>query len=196
MKILRHALFLLPVIGCLLGFQWKMQQLQELGASVDALEQRALESAEQKTKSDACVFQLKTADRAYLGKQLESLTLLEPEVRRVQALLSHQKENHPLTLRLEFFKSGKNRIAFIEEKQRAAEHLQETEEKLQHPVELNEEDLKKLLVLIEGVTINPYSPVQGRPLLVFKEFDLVKQMAPSEEEIYMVDFKLIKREAQ
>lgn len=196
MKILKCALFLLPALGCLFWFQWKMQLLQNQKAVIDALQEKALEVAYQKTKNDACLSLLKTADRSYLDKHVEPLVLLEPETRRIQAFLSHQKENHSLARRLEFLKSGKNRIALVEEKRRAAQQLQEVEEKLQHPIELNEEDLKKLLVLIEGVTINPYSPVQGRPQIIFKEFDLVKQMASSEEEIYMIDFKLIKREVQ
>lgn len=193
MKVLKHTLFLLPAIGCLFWFQWKIEQLRNYEATVHALEEKALEVGYQKTRDDACTSLLKTADHSYLSKYVESLILLEPEARRLQAILSHQKENRSLTHRLEFLKSGKNQIVFIEEARRSTEQLLEIEENLRHPVELNEEDLKKLLVLIEGVTINPYSPVQGRPQLLFKEFDLVKQSAPSEEEIYMINFKLIKR---
>ena len=194
MKNLIYALFLLPAIGCLFGVQWKMERLQELEQTISVLQSQSLEVSSRQKKNDSCLAELTQADRSYLDKHLESLTLLETEMRRLQAVMQHQKESTHLARRLEFLKSGENRICLVEEKRRSDNKLQEIEEKLQHPVEMNEEDLKKLLVLIEGVSINPYSPIQGRPQLIFRDFDLTKQMAPSEEEVYVIDLKLIKRE--
>lgn len=195
MKVLIYSLFLLPAIGSLFGFQWKLNKLKELEETIQILTIQAQEVSCRKQKNDSCLTAISQADQLYLDKHLENLPLLEPEMRRVEAIIQHQKENSSLARRVEFLKSGNNRLQFVEEKRRTGSKLQEVEEKLQSPVEMNEEDLKKLLVLIEGVSINPYSPIQGRPQLIFRDFDLVKQMAPSEEEVYLIDFKLIKRES-
>lgn len=199
-------LFLLPIIGSLFIFHWKMDHLEKLKAKIDSLHQQLIEIDLKQKKSEAYLSQLKTADSDYLSKHIETLNLLEPEIRRTQVLLQQQKENLPLVRRSEFLKGGKNKIAFTKEKQRSAQKLKEVEEKLDHSVEVGEEDLKKILLLIEGVLINPYSPAQGspssangfsqgKPQLVFREFDLTRQLSASEEEVYVIDFKLIKREA-
>ncbi len=64
----------------------------------------------------------------------------------------------------------------------------------QTPIELNEEDLKRLLCLIEGATIWPYGPKEGRPQLIIKDFTLSKKELPSQEKVYVVSIQLIKRE--
>lgn len=194
MKLLTYTLFLLPAIACLFWFQSKTDQLQELEQTIGILKTQAQEMSARQKKNDLYSAQIAEADRLYLDKHIESLTLLEPEMRRVQAMMKHQKESGPLARRLEFLRGGDNKICFVEEKRRSGGKMQEAEEKLHHAVEMNDEDLKKLLVLIEGVSINPYSPIQGRPQMIIRDFELIKQTAPSEEEVYVVDLKLIKRE--
>jgi len=194
MKPLIYSFFLLPIIGCLCGFQWKMNQLIHLKQTINLLEIQALEVASWQQKNQSCLDELHQTDRSYLEKHLESFVLLEPEIRRLQATLQHQKEKLILSKRLEFLKNGNNRICFAEEKRRSSDAFQEVEEKLDHSVEMNEEDLKKLLALIEGVSIPPYHPLPGKPQLIFREFNMTKQLTFSEEEVYVIDFKLLKRE--
>jgi len=64
----------------------------------------------------------------------------------------------------------------------------------QHVVEVNEEDLKRLLCLIEGTTIWPYGPKEGRPLLIIKDFKLSKKELFSKEKVFSLSMQLIKRE--
>lgn len=178
MKTLRCALFLIPVLFSLWFCHWQARHLETLEARIDSLEAQAHLVKEQEGKNTQYLSELKEA--ALRDQQLENLPLLETEGRRVQALYAQNKENSHLGRRLEFLKSGKNRISFVEEKRRSQGKLREIEEKLPHRVELSEEDLKMVLYLLEP--------------RVIREFDLTKQMAPSEEEVYSIDLKVIKRE--
>jgi hypothetical protein len=187
-------LALLPFAAAAFYVQSASETLSDLQTKVATLHQKAARIEEQK-KIDACLFsQIQKADPSYTDTYLATLQFLEDEARRIQALSSHQKENSALQHRLDFLRSGENRLVFVENKRERKKEFQEVEERLQHPVEMNEEDLKKVLVLIEGVTLNPYSPKEGRPQLMVTDFDLTKRRALSDEEVYVIDLKLLKRE--
>jgi hypothetical protein len=136
---------------------------------------------------------LKNPDPHYLDKNVETLTFLLPEVKKLESLLAENPEEEQLGRRLQFLKNG-NRLIFSEEQIRTNDLFTEVEEKQQNPVEMNEEDLKKLLCLIEGITIWPYGPKEGRPQLIIKDFRLSKKELSSQEKVYVVSIQLIKRE--
>jgi len=133
---------------------------------------------------------LKNPDPHYLDKYIETLTFLVPELKKLEA----SENTEEMQKRLQFIKDGANRLVFSEEEVRMAERLREIEEKQQHSVEMNEEDLKKLLCLIEGVTIWPYGPKEGRPQLIIKDFKLSKKKLSSQDKVFVVSMELIKRE--
>lgn len=178
MKALYSALFLLPAFLSLLFFQWKLNSLDELETHIYQLETKAALVKSLEEKNTLYLDQLQTATKD--DHKLESLVLLGTEGRRVQAIYAQDKENPLLGQRLAFLKSGKNRISLVEEKRRSYGKLREIEEKLAHPVEMDEEDLVKLIPLLESKVV--------------REFDLTKKTAASEEEVYVVDLKMIKRE--
>jgi hypothetical protein len=187
-------LALLPFAAALFYAQSKLQTLNAFEEAVITAHKKARIIEERKEKNSRILSEIKKSDPFYIDTHLEKLSFLEDEARRVQALSMHQKDNSILQRRLDFLRSGENKIIFTEGARHQEKGFQEVEEKMQHPLEMNEDDLKKLLVLIEGVTINSYSPKQGRPQLVITDFDLTKHRSPSDEEVYVVDLKLIKRE--
>ena len=160
--------------------------MDELKKKISFLEVQDAEEKKQKEKQ-----RLISTDPYFLDKYVETLPLLEPEVKRLQALFPHHPTEQPLVERLKFLKEGQNKILLVEEKRLARGPLYEVEERLHHPVEMNEEELKKLLVLVEGVTIHPYSPRKERPELSVLEFDLKKKKNFSGDEMYGVDLKLL-----
>lgn len=180
------ALFLLPLLCLLLFYQNKRSRLEELKSTIAALEVSARQAAKEKELQKELEA---TVDPHFLDKYVESLVFLEPEIKRLQALHTHHPNNDSLAKRLYFLKEGQNKLTLIEEKR----DRNGIEQKLQHPIEMNEEDLKKLLVLVEGVLIHPYIPKKERPDLAFLEFDLSKKQGFGEEEVYVVDFTLVKR---
>lgn len=150
-------------------------------------------AAAQKQQSHA-LSSLSECDSCYIDKHLETLTFLESEIKKMQMLISESSMDDATQKRLQFLKEGSNRLLFAEDKIRSKNKIREVSERQQHPIETNEEDLKKLLCLIEGVTIWPYGPKEGRPQLLFQDFHLSKKHVDAQDHVFVVTMNLIKRE--
>jgi hypothetical protein len=184
----------LPFIFFLFHFFFGMQKLEQAEQEMERIHLKTLHLKETQRKESALLFSLKNPDPHYLGKHLETLTFLLPEIKKLETLYAENVEDEQISKRLQFLKEGSNRLQFSEEQIRNHEVFRETEEKQQHPIEINEEDLKKLLCLIEGVTIWPYGPKDGRPQLIIRDFKLTKKELPNQEKVFVVSMHLLKRE--
>lgn len=163
----------IPVLVALSLFFFKMQDLGTLSLRVGELEERTLLFNEQKKKETEFLSKLKKADSNFLEKHLESLSFSYPYPARG---------------------GGENRFQFIEENPKSSDLLEEVEAKVKQPVMLNEDELKKVLSLIDGVAIGPYLPEQFSPQLLIRHFELIKKLNPGQEEAFEVTMHLVKRE--
>lgn len=184
----------LPFVYFLTSFLCTMQSLDKVEEEIAYLEQKSLSTDIKKEKENAFVAQMERSDHFYLDKHLESLLFLESEILKLQALTFTHPQNEHIKERLHFLRDGGNRLLFTEEAIHKSELFQEVEEKQQHSVEMNEEDLKKLFTLVEGVSIWPYAPKEARPQLIIKDFELTKKSTGPQEKVYLVNMQLIKRE--
>lgn len=166
-------------------FQDEIDRIQRKNTQLQALHQ----------KESLFLSALKNPDHFYIDKHLETLCFLEPEIKKLEATLKENPADESLKKRLHFLKEGPNRLLFSEIQTRQQGHFQEVEEKQQHIVEMNEEDLKKLLSLVEGITIWPYGPKEKRPQLIIKDFQLSKKENAPQEFVYVINMHLIKRES-
>lgn len=186
----------IPLILCLFHYVSKFQQLEELESEIQRIHIKTAHVEETRAKESAVLASLKNPDPHYLDKQLETLTFLLPEIKKLETLQTDLPDDEQIAKRVQFLKEGGNRLLFSEEQIRSHESFRETEEKQQHIIEINEEDLKKLLCLIEGVTIWPYGPKEGRPQLIVTDFKLQKmeRSISGQEKVYAVSMQLLKRE--
>lgn len=136
---------------------------------LDILEEKTIRLKEQKQKNEHCLASLKKCEPQFLEKSLESMAFSS------------------LT-------SGENRLLFQEENPRRSDNLEEVDVKQKLPVSLNEEELKKVLSLIEAVPIGSSLPTESAPQLLIKNFTLKKKMSEHEDELFEVSLELIKRE--
>lgn len=60
---------------------------------------------------------------------------------------------------------------------------------------MDDEDIKHMLTFIEGIPINNYPTKQGRPQLLIRNFDLVKETNNLGEDIFLVKCNLLQRES-
>jgi len=184
----------IPFILFLCSFFFQLQDLNEIEQEMERIHVRESLAQEVKRKESALMTSLKHPDPNYLEKNIETLSFLLSEVKKIEALQSENFEDERTAKRMQFLKEGGNRLVFSEEQVRTNDTFREIEEKQQHPVEMNEEDLKKLLCLIEGITIWPYGPKEGRPQLIIKDFKLTKKEISPQEKVFVVSVQLIKRE--
>ena len=189
------SLCLIPTLLSLWGLQIKKQDLKITQIKVEDLHKKAIEAGRKNKINEAIVSQIKESDPKYLQKELETLPLLESELRRLETILVHHKDNAILHRRLNFLKSGQNQLSLCEAQRRTGESFQEVDLILQHPVEMDDEDLKKMLSSIEGIPIDGFPTKQGRPQILIRDFDLTKETNHLGEEIFLVKYDLLKREA-
>lgn len=136
------------------------------------------------------------ADHFYIDKQLETLTFLEPEVESLQKILSNPLlgQTEVVTRRLDTLSGPPNAMQFIEGVVQSYGDFQETTESLAHPVEVNVDDLKKILSRIEGVELGSHRPGPNRPQLLITDFKLEKKEIRANNETFILNLKLLKRE--
>jgi len=179
----------LPLLSLLFYYSSRVEKLCMLSEKIEMLHEKKQHADQIQKKQHSFTSALLHADAQYIDKHLETLTFLESEVKKLET-----ESDELSTKRLAFLKEGANRLLFVEEKRCTKDKLCETIEKLQHPVEIHEEDLKKLLCLIEGVTIWPYGPKEGKPQLLFQDFRLTRKQQTPSGAVFTLNFNMIKRE--
>jgi hypothetical protein len=182
----------LPFLFLFFSFYTEMEKLNEFDANIERLHKKSEEISILKVKESSFLGRLKNANHHFIDENLESLVLLQSEIKKLEE--KNIENSETLKQRLKFLTDGSNHLKFIEESLKNHENLHEAEERLQHPVEMNVEDLKKLLCLVEGIHLSSYTPLEDSPQLVIKNFELSKKITSSEEEVYSLDMRLIKRE--
>jgi hypothetical protein len=166
--------------------------LRELEQTFDAAALRGRSALEKRMEKERFLRRYSDFEPYFIDQQLESLPLLQRELAELQI-----KKNHPacsdygsVCRRIEWLQGPENRLAFAEENIRSSQRIKETEERLLHPVEVDVDDLERLLSLIEGAPIGQYTPHPRSPQLLIEDFILSKK----DRAIYELNLTLIKRE--
>ncbi len=181
------ALGLIPLCLVIWRLEEKSTALQIWTNKIEALEERAISSENSKSTRDTVWQKAEHSNPLYLSQVVEALPLLTPELNRVQALARQYPSNTALQERVSFLQGDKNRIRFVQEAERSGPFFQETEHKMQNTVQMNEDDLRNFLTVIED------KEAKDRPLLFIKDFDLKRLREKADEIVYSVQVELLKR---
>ena len=176
----------------------RIAEIDSLAMYLEQVQAQAQLKESRQFVNQAVIEHFKDADKFYIDKHLENLTFLENEIEATQKIV--QDENFPVEpatkKRLEVLTSPANRLAFSEGVVQRYPQYQEVTETLVRPVEVNAEDIKKILSRIEGTRIGPFAPGLNRPQLIILEFRLDKKILSDKNEDYLLNLKLLKREYQ
>jgi hypothetical protein len=170
----------------------KLAQLEE-----DLLAYSSVKAHAEKRKAEQLEILKKIggAMPSYTDSSLSSIMLLVPEVKKWQSLSSDDKPAKAVQERLSFLEGEQNKITFITSSPIMEEGLKVCEKKQRSPVEMGADDLKKVLTIIEGHPIGPYTPAIFQPQLIIKELQLCKKVVPVlKEKVYLVSMTLLERE--
>ena len=184
----------LPIFYFLCHYCLTVEHMKALDEKMEILHARKEQSETIQKRQHSFLSSLANSDPFYIDKHLETLTFLESEIKKMEALFSETHMDEGTQKRLHFLKEGPNRLLFAEDKIRSKNKIREVMERQQHPVEMNEEDLKKTLCLVEGVMIWPYGPKEGHPQLIFQDFQLLKKRHDAADHVFVVNMNMIKRE--
>lgn len=184
----------LPLLWSLFYVFSRFQDMDQLALYADRIQTQSLQVKLAKNKEASLLQGFEHPDLHYLDKHVESLSLLLPEIKKLETLHNEYPDDVGIAKKWQGLKSSANKIRFSEEQIRSKAPFREVEEKQEQPVEMNEEDLKRLLCLIEGVSIWPYGPKEGKPPLIIKDLKLSKKELLGKEKTFVVTLELIKRE--
>lgn len=179
---------ILPLISIALFSISSLYHLMKLDEKVLDLELKSSQTFHQRKLNQKFLKSYSDFDPLFVNKYIETLLFKEAES---QSLEKIEKYFHNRTLknRLAFLKSG-NKLQFTEENTFSSKGMKEYRLTAVKPVEIEPPDLKKILSLIEGVPIDSFLPLEKRPQLIIKEFNL----AYSSEGHFVLNMELIKRE--
>ena len=129
-------------------------------------------------------------DPYFLDKEIESFSFLSIEQHQLREWLSHPAiaNKQPLLDRLRFLEKGDNHLSFMEEEFQISPLCKETIEKQRNWIELDNDDLKRLLTMLE------INPKEKSPQLLVTEFLMHKKETPLHSEAFEIKMNLLKRE--
>lgn len=187
---------LLPLLFVIFPLFEENELVDTLQNNLESIRYNALVKEKRQATNLAIRAHFHDADHFYIDKQLETLVFLEPEIEQLERLHEDKNfsSNEAIKRRLEFLTGHANAMTFSEGIVTSYPLFQETTETLVHPVEVDATDIKKILSRVEGVKIGEFSPSSDRPQLIITEFNLDKKEVADNNEVYLLDMKLLKRE--
>ena len=190
------SLGLLPLFFVVFVFISEKNKREELQNGMEMIQTQALIKERKQALNMTVRDHFRDADHFYIDKHLETLSFLEPETEQLQKISQDVNfaDDDRVKKRLEFLTGQGNALVFSEGVVQSFPFFQETAETLVHPVEVDINDIQKILARIEGVKVGKYSPGPHRPQLVITEFRLDKKKVNDKNEVYLLNLKLIKRE--
>ncbi|MCB1108867.1 MAG: hypothetical protein KDK44_04350 [Chlamydiia bacterium] len=186
----------LPTLYCLSTYFKKADRIEELEVEYNALIPKIGKVLTNKNNEHTFKKLYANVDHFYCEKHLEALKFLKPQINQLKFLSNYGSFAKCSSLKNQLQKlSGSGNALLLSQTQKHIAHLiQETEEKLMHPIEIDRDDLLKLLAYIEGCPLKSNQAPVGRPNLLLTRFSLSKRVGTLGAEAFFVDFDLVKRE--
>ena len=189
------TLLILPLVFIFHYFSSEAGRIEMMQEGLSFLESEILLKEKKQAENKAVRALFSDSDHFYIDKYLEPLSLLRKEVLAIETLFEKPVPlSEPIKRRFEFLTSGQNEIRFVEGQVKSYPSFQETVETLTHSVEIDLDDLKKLLTLIEGSSLSSEPIPTGRPHLLIIDFKIDKKEGLNGREHFLLNLKLLKRE--
>ena len=120
-----------------------------------------------------------SSDVNFLEHYVSTLPLLKEDVELIEKI-GKQVNYQPLQARLNFLESGKNQIEFKSQSFKKSNLYNETEWKMDHPVEVSVKDILQVVSLVEGVKMYQFIPNLLRPQLIIKKLSQILETVRQE----------------
>jgi hypothetical protein len=190
------AVGLIPIIIAWILFSSNLNQINNLSSYVANLQDRAFVRENKQYANMAVRSHFSDADHFYIDKNLETLTFLEPEIESLRGMLNNPNfpDDENIKKRLDTLIGNGNSMIFTEGVVQSTPFFQEVTETLVHPVEVNVNDILRILCHIEGISLGECTPTMDQPQLIILDFKLDKKNVSEKNEVFLLNLKLLKRE--
>jgi len=185
----------LPIFFTLSSIYIKKTERQDLLNSLDAsITQKSLQNTSE-VYNTATRKHFANTDPFYISKELETLHLLEQEKQELEkaARSSFIQQEKSLQKRQSFLSGTSNMLTFSSGKEQSFSNCKEILYTQQQPVEVNVQDIQKILSLVEGKKVGPFLPKETRPHLLLSQFSLKKNEGFLNE-VFSLHMQIIQRE--
>jgi len=186
----------LPIFYFIWTQRTETQRLTRIQQRIDSAQQKAiLRENKQAANQQVRNYYLNT-DRFYIDKHVESLKLLNEEQELLDRIVNNSSvaPDPRIVRRLEQLKA--NKLEFSEGSVESYSFFNEVPESQARSVEVDTDDIRRVLARLEGVVIGDAEPGPSRPQIIITDFRLDRKRTGKETELYSLNMKLIKREFQ
>ncbi len=188
------ALSVFPLLVASFFLFLEHTQLQDLEVRFAKAARKEKIVFEKKERKEKFLHRYSQADPYFLDQQIESFPLLQQELQMLKSLKSHPAFPHDQTVKQRLSFLNENRLTFADENMQTSSKIKEIDEKQRHSVQMDENDLQKILSVLEDVPVGPFLPFEHSPQILIKNFRLKKQETPFQTEVFEVEMDLLKRE--
>lgn len=137
---------------------------------------------------------LQEADPLYFDHYLGNMRLCRLEAYTLETAKHELKEEEKR--RLDFLMGPENSLHFRTGKILKGTSMQAIEMVQEHPVEVEEKDVQRILAHLEGMTIGPYTFADHRPPMAIKKLSLKRKQEPHQRyPSYLFEVEVWRREA-
>lgn len=166
----------------------RMRELNKMELFLQKVKESSFIKEQKQAVNNAVRHVFAGASPTFLSDELETLNLLTREKEAIEKIirLPSFPGNETLEQRYHFLREA-NKISFLEGSTIKKEGIEESLQTLCHSVEMDADDLKEILKIIE-------EKKQGSPQLLFTQFKLNKKTMPNKGEVYEINMQLLKRE--
>lgn len=198
MRLLIYLLIVasLPTLFVVFRLWQDKGHLDSLEGRVEIVREKALMRNTKQATNVAIMNHYRGADNFYIDKQLEKLQFLSPEVEGLQHILLNKSfaDDEEARKRLEFLTGPNNTLKFNEGAVVRYPLFREIVETQIHPVEVDTGDVQKILTLVEGQAFDNIAPPTNRPQLIILDFRMDKKKVGDDNEVFVLNLRLLKRE--
>jgi hypothetical protein len=182
-------LLLLPFLFLFFDYSAKLKKVDRISSHLEKTTSLFLEKERKQAVNKVCRKQFANKERYALEKELEKISPLKREREEIERVVRKNAflGNGPLEERLLFLNGKANRLLFTEAAATAKMGVQETVEALSHPVEVDANDLKHILKVLDG-----YNP--SFPQSFITDFQLTRTRKATGGDVFLLNLKLVKRE--
>jgi hypothetical protein len=184
---------LLPILISAYLHHYFFNELKNYRQKIDELRWRSQKLSCVEKRKDSYFKKFENANPYYLDQEIEPFVFLMEEKMYLENALKFRAFEHCRQMkdRLHFL-TEENYLRFKEEKRSVRNNIEETLQKQIHPIEVNLEDLEKILSGIEGVALGDKIQNQSqRPQMLIENLQLEK--TPNGKN-YFLNLAIIKRD--
>lgn len=187
---------LIPIALAWFTFSSQLDDVSEVQNKLWRLQDMAYSREKKQSSNIAVRCHFHDADHFYIDKNLETITLLEPEIESLKGMLNNPNfpDDENIKKRIEALTGEANSLVFTEGVVQSTPVMQEVTETLVHPVEVNVDDIQQILCKVEGITMGTCIPPPDRPQLIILDFKIEKKNASEKNQVFLLNLKLLKRE--